>query len=205
MLFVGDIPVKLSRVSQSLSLKKMESRLGAFEAASREVSEQRENESSRSYTEPMTEETANRKYLEERSAFYKARQDARRALNSLFDKERKELREKHRRERKELFESRASWRGAGAELNALRSVLAWRQMTEREEWEKSKQIRRKELRKQQKQTFPSYKEWLAANEDERSAMRWRYRSSAAGTISGEGEAKDYSGVRSKCRTSRKER
>lgn len=205
VLFVGEIPVKLSRVSQSLSLKKMESRLGAFEAASREVSAQRENESSRSYTEPMTKETANRKYLGERSAFYKARQDARRALNSLFDKEQKELREKHRRERKELFESRASWRGAGAELNALRSVLAWRQMTEREEWEKSKQIRRKELRKQQKQTFPSYKEWLAANEDERSAMRWRYRSSAAGTISGEGEAKDYCRVPIKYRTHIKER
>lgn len=205
VLFVGDIPVKLSRVSQSLSLKKMESRLGAFEAASREVSAQRENESSRSYTEPMTKETANRKYLGERSAFYKARQDARRALNSLFDEERKELRERHRRERKELFESRASWRGAGAELNALRSVLAWHQMTEREEWERSKQRRRKELREQQRQTFPSYKEWLAANEDERSAMRWRYRASAAGTISGEGEADESGRAPLKYRTHIKER
>lgn len=205
VLLVGEIPVKLSRVSQSLSLKKMESRLGAFEAASREVSAQHENESSPSCAEPMTEETANRRYLGERSAFYKARQDARRALNSLFDKERKELREKHRRERKELFESRASWRGAGAELNALRSILAWRQMTEREEWEKSKQVRRKELRKQQKQTFPSYKEWLAANEDERSAMRWRYRSSAAGTISGNGGADESSRAPLKYRTCIKER
>lgn len=205
VLFVGDIPVKLSRVSQSLSMKKMESRLGAFEKASREVSAQRGHESSRPYAEPMTEETANMKYLEERGAFYKARQDARRALNSLFDEERKELRERHRRERKELFESRASWRGAGAELNALRSVLAWRQMTEREEWERSKQRRRKELRKQQKQTFPSYKEWLAANEDERIAMRWRYRASTAGTISGDGGAGESGRVPLKYRTRIKER
>lgn len=205
VLFVGDIPVKLSRVSQSLSLKKMESRLGAFEGASREVSAQCEHKSGRRCAEPMTEETANMKYLEERGAFYKARQDARRALNSLFDEERKELRERHRRERKELFESRASWRGAGAELNALRSVLAWRQMTEREEWERSKQRRRKELREQQRQTFPSYKEWLAANEDERSAMRWRYRASAAGTISGEGEADESGRAPLKYRTHIKER
>lgn len=205
VLFVGDIPVKLSRVSQSLSLKKMESRLGAFEGASREVSAQCEHKSGRRCAEPMTEETANMKYLEERGAFYKARQDARRALNSLFDEERKELRERHRRERKELFESRASWRGAGAELNALRSVLAWHQMTEREEWERSKQRRRKELREQQRQTFPSYKEWLAANEDERSAMRWRYRASAAGTISGEGEADESGRAPLKYRTHIKER
>lgn len=205
VLFVGDIPVKLSRVSQSLSLKKMESRLGAFEGASREVSAQCEHKSGRRCAEPMTEETANMKYLEERGAFYKARQDARRALNSLFDEERKELRERHRWERKELFESGASWRGAGAELNALRSVLAWRQMTEREEWERSKQRRRKELREQQRQTFPSYKEWLAANEDERSAMRWRYRASAAGTISGEGEADESGRAPLKYRTHIKER
>lgn len=205
VLFVGDVPIKLSRLSQNLSLKKMELRLGTFEGPHCETADARGCESAPSCSEPMTKEEANRKYLDERSAFYKTRQEARRALNSIFDEERKKMRERHRQERKELFASRSSWRGAGSELNALRSVLAWHQMTEREEWEKSKQRRRQELRKQLKQTFPDYKEWLAANDDEKGAVRWRYRASTAGTISGGGDTSGFCRVPLKYRTRIKER
>ncbi|MCD8233387.1 MAG: hypothetical protein LUC51_03210 [Cloacibacillus porcorum] len=180
VLFVGDVPVKLSKVSQKLSFSKMEKRLGSFEskAADIKVEDVKKSESVR--PTPDSEQ-----YLKERKTYYKEKSEARKQLNELFAEEQKKMREIHRLEREALYKSRASWKGYGVELNALRSTLAWKHVQERTTWNESKRERRRELNKIFKKDFPAYEEWLRLHKKNRAAELWRYRESVDGVITGD--------------------
>ena len=124
MLYVGDVPVKLSKVSQKLSLKKMEKRLGVYEAPKEKL------EVKPVEAEPLKKSSSSEEYLKERKEYYGDKLTAYQELKRQFNIEYAEMKERHSKERRELFASRADWKGQGALLNALRSELAWKQLEE---------------------------------------------------------------------------
>lgn len=181
VLFVGSVAVKLSKVSQKLSLKKMEKRLGAFEEAKEklEVKEIKD--------EPLHKTPTSEEYLRERKEYYADKRAALEELKKQFGREFDEIRRQQAQERRDLYESRASWKGQGALLNALRSEQAWKHLQEKKAWQRSKKLRRKQLDEAFKQTFPSYKKWLSIHGKKKDAEIWRYRESLAGIITGSEE------------------
>lgn len=181
VLFVGDVPVKLSKVSQKLSLKKMEKRLGTFEEP-RDRLEIKTVEA-----EPLKKSSSSEEYLKERKEYYNDKFTANLELRRQFNIEYAAMKERHSRERRELYASRADWKGQGSLLNALRSELAWKQLEERKEWIEQKKIRRKLLNESFHKDFPSYKEWLKARGKKKEADIWRYRESLPGIIYGDEE------------------
>lgn len=181
VLFVGEVAVKLSKVSQKLSLKKMEKRLGAFEEPKEKL------EVKTIEAEPLKQSASSEEYLKERKEYYCDKLTAQKKLSRRFNVEFAEMKERHALERKELFESRTDWGGQGALLNALRSELAWKQLQERKEWTERKKVRRRLINESFHKAFPSYKEWLKARGKKREAEFWRYRESLPGILLGESE------------------
>lgn len=179
VLYVGDVPVKLSKVSQKLSLKKMEKRLGVYEAPKEKL------EVKPVEAEPLKKSSSSEEYLKERKEYYGDKLTAYQELKRQFNIEYAEMKERHSKERRELFASRADWKGQGALLNALRSELAWKQLEERKAWIEQKIIRRKLLNESFHKDFPSYKEWLKARGKKKEADFWRYRESLPGIIYGD--------------------
>lgn len=181
VLFVGDVAVKLSKVSQRLSLKKMEKRLGAFEEPKEKL------EVKAVEAEPLKKSSSSEEYLKERKEYYNDKLTAREELKRRFNVEYAEMKARHSEERKELFMMRSSWKGQGVLLNALRSELAWKQLQERKEWHERKSIRLKLLNESFHKTFPSYTDWLIQRGKKKEADFWRYRESLSGILTGDEE------------------
>lgn len=178
VLFVGDVAVKLSKVSQKLSLKKMEKRLGPLEEPKERL------EVKDVAAEPLKKSPSSEEYLKERMEYYEDKRSAWDNLKKQFDKERADMKNRHFEERKQLFASRPDWKGHGDLLNALRSELAWKQLQDKKEWAERKKIRRRHVNDLFNKSFPSYTEWLKERGKKREADFWRYRESLQGIIYG---------------------
>ena len=180
VLFVGEVPVKLSSVSQQLSLKKLEKRLGDYEAPKENVSPPKKIDE-----QPLIKEMPSiDEYLEKRKEYYEAKHKALAELKENYKEEWQELRERQKKERQEDYKSRPSWKGHGAELNWLRTKRAVLQLEEKERFKKRKKKQREEIQKMFNSRFPSYKQWLIDDGRPNAANVWRYREVLAGYVSG---------------------
>jgi hypothetical protein len=140
VLLVGETPVKPSEVDRTLGLFALKKRWGAFEPPSPSIDKK---------TAPAPEPINNTakalgfgEYAKARHLHLAGRKEARAEMNRRIEDERKALIERQREERQKTFAG--SWKGRGAELNALRSVLAAKQAGARAEL----RDRIKDLRKQ---------------------------------------------------------
>ena len=153
VLFVGKVPVKVSSISQQLSHKKLEKRLGSFvempEVFVRKIKE-----------EPLIKNDESEQYLEDRRLFFMRKQATRKKLEETFLIEKETLKKRQRKEREELYNSLPSWKGKGTILNALRLELAKEHDNEWEFFAESKRDRRKVLFTKDKDRWPSFAEWL---------------------------------------------
>ena len=180
VLFVGEVPVKLSSVSQQLSLKKLEKRLGDYEAPKENVSPPKKIDE-----QPLIKEMPSiDEYLEKRKEYYEAKHKALAELKENYKEEWLELRERQKKERQEDYKSRPSWKGHGAELNWLRTKRAVLQLEEKELFKKKKKKQREEIQKMFNSRFPSYKQWLIDGGRIEDAYIWRYRATVSAFIAG---------------------
>lgn len=175
VLFVGEIPVKLSSVSQKLSFGKLVKRLGAFEERCTGV------EVADVSPRPMRNTSGINEYIAARREFYAKKRQAVEEIKRLRAEERAKLVTRQKEEVRALYGPRGTWRGKGDQLNALRSVLALTHAYE-------KKALREYFKKAQRELpgrFPSYKEWEMGRGRERTADLWRYRASMEGALSGD--------------------
>jgi hypothetical protein len=171
ILLVGETPVKPSEVDRTLGLSALKKRWGAFEPPGPNIEKK-----AAQAPEPVND-TAKAlgfgDYAKARRLYYAGRKAAKDELSSRIMRERKALFERQRQERQKALTG--SWKGRGAELNALRSVLAAQQAGARAEF----QDRIKDLRKQFSTEyppgfFPDFEEWVRKTQGKEAAERYRH-------------------------------
>ncbi|MGA9130162.1 MAG: TraI/MobA(P) family conjugative relaxase [Terracidiphilus sp.] len=180
LLYIDDQPIKASTADRNASLAKLEKRFGPFEAAAARL-EVKERE-----IEPLRPESVPKgwgDYAKARREHYEQKNAARDELSQVIDTERKQLAERQKQERKDTLSGR--WRGKGAELNTMRSVLAAQQAAEKAELQDRHVQARAQVREQFKE-FPYYEKWLAEERNPSRAQEWRYGRDQVAGIEGPG-------------------
>ena len=167
----GNSFVKLSRAARECGISQLEKRLGAFRERrdGLEISQRQETPVERITGDC---EAAWKRYNAERSAYLAAKTRAINELKEIFKTERNELHSRHSEDRKDIYAH--DWRGRGKELNQLRSLYAYAQKKERLELGEMQRMRLNELKTHFLRRFPSYKNWLAAQESEDLYRVYRY-------------------------------
>lgn len=179
VLEVGEIVIKLSSVSQQLSLSKLEKRLGTFESKGTDIQmEEYKPESLRKM--PDSE-----KYRQERDQFNAYKKETKTQFAVAFKKEFSELINQQKGDRKKLYESQESWKGKGVILNILKSRLAWEHVQQKRELKERQSLKKKELQVNTN-NFPSFTEWLRGQNKNLEADQWRYRETLPMAITGLG-------------------
>ena len=171
VLLVGETPAKPSDVDRKLGMKALEKRWGAFEAPAPGTPKK-----ATLIQEPVNDVAKALgfgDYAKARRLHVAGRKESKAEMDKLIENERKALFEYQREERQKTFAG--SWRGRGAELNALRSVLAAQQAGTRAEF----QDRIKDLRKQFSTEYPSgffpdFEGWVRKTRGNDAAERYRY-------------------------------
>ena len=171
VLLVGDTPTKPSDVDRKLGLKTLEKRWGPFEPSVPGMEKK-----SAPAPEPVND-TAKAlgfgNYAKARRLHLDGRKEAKDELNRRITAERKALIERQREERQKTFAGR--WKGRGAELNALRSVLAAQQAGARAELQdRIKELRKQFLTEYPSGFFPDFEEWVRKTRGKEAADRYRY-------------------------------
>ncbi|WP_312283852.1 TraI/MobA(P) family conjugative relaxase [Candidatus Igneacidithiobacillus taiwanensis] len=156
--------IKASQASRQASLGNLEKRFGKFQPPAKEPGiKVREPEPLRPDAPQWSE------YRKAKDEHYRAYKERKAILQQQIAKARQELRETQKRERREVFSGK--WRGHGAELNLLRSVVAAKQAAQRAELEDW-------VKQQRKQhgidPFPTYEKWLEQQGLVLEAHAWRY-------------------------------
>lgn len=179
ILIVRGQPVKLSSVGRGVSMKALTERLGAFQERDLSVvvaplnSDKIEILDINSSDE---EKDLRKQYAKERTEYYIEKRRIWKLLDEWTRIKRDELREKRRNERENLYTSR-NWKGHGSELNAQRSLLAFRQAKERDDLNAEISRRRTEFKKRYGSRFLSIVEWQRARGRDDLAEAWRHRNS----------------------------
>lgn len=171
VLLMGEAPVKPSNVDRKLGLSALEKRWGIFESPTVGI-EKKEAPPQ----EPVNEtgkDLGFGEYAKARRLHYAARKEAKDALKRRIEQERKDLFERQREERKKTFAG--SWKGRGAELNALRSVLAAIQAGERADLRYRIGTLRKQFSTEYPPCFfPDFEEWVRKNRGKEASERYRH-------------------------------
>jgi len=180
VLFVGDVPIKASAVERNASLAKLQKRLGAYRPApARQQVAPRE-------PQPIKPDAPGwQAYIAERQAHYAAKNAAKLALDQRQEHEFRELLAKQKARREELL--RGNWRGRGALLNALRSVIAAEHAAEKARLREQHQRQRAQWRTRF-QPYPDFEEWQRMRGRPDLADQWRYRASEPQRLEGDRDA-----------------
>ncbi len=171
VLLVGEIPVKPSEVDRTLSLSALKKRWGAFEHPGPNIEKK-----AAPAPEPVND-TAKAlgfgDYARARRFNYAGRKEAKDELNRRIEQERKVLFDQQRQERQKALAG--SWKGRGAELNALRSLLAAKQAGARAELQdKIKDLRKQFSTEYPPGFFPDFEDWIRKTRGKETADRYRY-------------------------------
>lgn len=168
IVWFDDVVIKASDASgkRNSSFGKLKRKLGEFEASDREsvVFGQKKKAA------PMADdlrEIAWLDYTQLRSGQRKQKKDAQAKLNQRHREEFDELLGALREERTSLC--KGSWRGQGMALNAMRAVLAAEQGA-RKAALKERQKREKEELRRRYPPFPKFRDWLAGEYDQDTAV-----------------------------------
>ena len=181
LIYVGEVPVKASSADRSASLGALQKRLGPYEPpqAIRKVAERA--------PEPVQEARPMagwNDYAKARKTHYEEKRDAVEGLRRKHEQERTELARRQKQRRAE--ELGGSWRGKGVALNALRSVIAFEQATEKAALRERQKQERAILSKRYS-PYPDFEQWQRQQRHPERAEQWRYRDSTepdAGTVRG---------------------
>ncbi|MBD3816324.1 MAG: relaxase/mobilization nuclease domain-containing protein, partial [Halothiobacillus sp.] len=176
-VFVGDVGVKASDVDRNASLAKMQKRLGEYQPAlQRQQVAQRE-------PEPIKPDVPGWKdYITGRKAHYAAKNADKLAQDKRHEQERKQLAERQKARRDELM--RGNWKGKGEVLNAMRSVIAAEQASEKAAL-KEKHKKEREQHRQRFRPYPDFERWQRMQLRPDLAEQWRYRASEPQCIEGD--------------------
>ncbi len=181
LIFVGEIPVKASSADRSASLGALQKRLGPYEPpqARTKVAER--------VPEPVQEARPMagwNDYAKARKTHYAEKREAVEALRRKHEQERIELAQRQKQRRAE--ELGGSWRGKGVALNAMRSVIAFEQASEKAELRERQKQERVTVSKRYP-PYPDFEQWQQQQRYPERAEQWRYRESAepeTGTVRG---------------------
>ena len=171
VLLVGETPAKPSDVDRKLALKALEKRWGAFEAPPSGIEEKLAP--SQEPVNDVAKALGFGDYAKARRLHVAGRKEAKDELNRLIEQERKALYERQREERKKTFAG--SWKGRGAELNALRSVVAAEQARAKADLsDRITDLRKDFSAKYPPGFFPDFEEWVRKTRGNEAADRYRY-------------------------------
>jgi len=171
VLLIGESLVKLSTAGRDISLSKLVSRLGMYEARDAHI------KICKRMPEPIEKvETHNVKaewerYHCERTKYFESKD----SLAVKHKEEYKKLIAAQKKERQRLFQS-TSWKGRGRELNTQRSMLASHQAGQKLDL----RDRQNKERIRYHNKFPSFKKWLDENEkSQKPSINYRYSDNAS--------------------------
>ena len=165
ILKYGSRIVKLSNVSRSSSLTKLEQRLGEYQDRPLDVQVKVPQELADSYS-------SWEQYKAERESYLDSKAIAIKELRARQKQEREELRRLQQSRRKEIFAE--SWKGRGRELNQLRSIFAFVHRKEQLELRERQKEEMEELRSHYLRRFPSFRDWLSDQSSEDLYQVYRY-------------------------------
>ena len=165
ILKYGSRIVKLSNVSRSSSLTKLEQRLGEYQDRPLDVQVKVPQELADSYS-------SWEQYKAERESYLDSKAIAIKELRARQKQEREELRRLQQSRRKEIFAE--SWKGRGRELNQLRSIFAFVHRKEQLELRERQKEEMEELRSHYLRRFPSFRDWLSDQSREDLYQVYRY-------------------------------
>lgn len=174
VLCAGDTVMKVSSVSRSCSLSKLEKRLGEFQERDQTVRVDLSGPSQAPTQRVGVDlEDSWKRYNAERSAYLHAKAEALQEKKEAHKKEFAALYRMQKEERRELY-AKNSWKTRGREMNQLRSLMAYAQQKERlamreEHWRAVDELKSHYLKR-----FPSYKKWLADQNNEELYAVYRY-------------------------------
>lgn len=180
ILWVGEVAVKASVAGRDCSFSALEKRLGTF------VPGPEGTKARRRAPEPIDPGVAAwREYAVQRHAYYATRQQQREQFGKQHRDAREDMLERHRTERREILAG--DWKGKGAAMNALRSLLAARQAQEKAEM---KERRERELAswRERFSRCPPFEEWLRDRGQPNLADDWRFRDRTPAVIVGDSAA-----------------
>ena len=188
ILRVGEIRIKASSADREASLARLQQRLGPYEAApERQSVAERAPEPVQSGVPGWDTYIASRKmHQADKSAAQSASTLERTRGQEI---ERRQLVEQQERRRAELLQG--SWQGRGELRDALQSLLATEQASEKVALAERHRAERGQEREQSRQRFGAYpdlEQWQRRQGRPELAERWRYRASEAQWIEGAGEA-----------------
>ena len=162
---VGEVAVKASDVDRQASFKKLEKRLGPFEAPILKNIERIEPEALKSQFDDWQDYRAQRHHFFESKNHKKAQQ------KKQHEAQRLELAAQHKKKRSELLGLR--YRGVGDALIALKSVLAAEQAKEKLNLKEQQAYERKVMLSAFKR-FPNFEAWQRQHVGANKANEWRY-------------------------------
>ena len=161
--------VKLSKISRENSLSKLEKRLGKYqERDSTKVHVSERQETASKPQKNLSWEA----YCKARKVYLKVKSQTIKNLREKHEKERKNLYFRQKEKRSEFFSQ--SWRGRGEERNQLRSLVAFVQQKERLDLRENQNDELQELKSHFLKIFPSFRDWLADQNDENLYQLYRY-------------------------------
>ena len=176
-LFVGEVGVKASSADRAASLSRLQKRLGPYQPPpQRDPAAQRE-------PEPIKPDLPGwNDYITGRQAHYAEKNAAKLAQDKRQEQERNALAEEHKRRRDKQL--RGNWKGKGARLNAMRSVIAAEQAAEKAAL-KEKHRQERAQHRQQFRPYPDLEQWQRLQHLPALAEQWRYRASEPQRIEGD--------------------
>ena len=171
-----DKAVKLSNVSRKSSFSKLERRLGKYQERRKDVTVQQGNSSHQEANETSSEtqlrKTSWEEYCAERTHYLERKKSALKELRERQKEERENLCLVQKRRRTEIFSE--SWKGRGAELNQVRSILSFASQRERLSLRERQKEEMEELRSHYLRRFPSFRDWLSDQSREDLYRIYRY-------------------------------
>ena len=165
--------LKLSSVSRKCSFSQLKHRLGTYISPDENLVV-RNRAPIRILREPIVNSInlSWKKYQSERNNYFQAKNSALKKLRELQKQERKKLYFRQKENRSELFSK--GWRGHGKEFNQLRSLVAFLQQKERLDLKENQNDELQELKSHFLKIFPSFRDWLADQNDENLYQLYRY-------------------------------
>ena len=175
-IFVGDIGVKASSADREASLSKLQKRFGVYEPSLHK------KVLSNLPPEPIKKDMLDwDEFITSRKKHYADKSAAVISCSKKHDEERLLLSEKQKKQRIELLEG--NWKGKGDLRNAMQSVIAAEQASEKLTLKENHRKERTELSKKYP-AFPELEEWYRMQKKPHLAEQWRHRASEPQHIEG---------------------
>ena len=168
----GDKAIKISNISRSCSFSKLKQRLGKYQERSSDIVVQAPSKIFQEENQPKPKNLFWKEYQTERKIYLENKSSALKNLRERQKQERENLYLVQKRRRVEIFSE--SWKGRGAELNQIKSILSFASQKERLILREHQNDEIQELKSHFLKRFPSFRDWLADQNREEFYQIYRY-------------------------------